>query len=224
LLTPTTLLRELTAYRAADVVVLQTPRELARLPWLRRRAVVAPNAVAKPAVNWNGMASKTFAAQVNFTNRRATKLKPFITRTWPRIHAADPSLSLELFGPGEQMPDWAAAVPGLRYAGPVPDLDAFLADKRAFLVPLEHATGISNTVLRGLAMDMPMVITESASRGVRTMVDPWPERRVRIARGADEFVRRTLDIHRDQSPSVPRQVGSWSDNLDAILAKFDHQT
>ena len=170
------------------------------------------------------MDSKTFAAQVNFTNRRATKLKPFLTRVWPKIHAADRSLRLELFGPGETMPEWAAQVPGLAYSGPVPDLDAFLSDKRAFLVPLEHATGISNTVLRGLAMDMPMVITESASLGVRTMVDPWPEQRIRIARGAEEFFRQTLAIHQEQTPSAPRQIGSWSGNLDAIFSRIDHKT
>ncbi len=221
LLLPSTLMREMTAYRDADVVVVQTSREAARLPWLGRRIVVAPNAVAQPAIAWNGQQSHEFAVQVNFTNRREAKLRPFIQNIWPKIRASEPTLGLALFGPGAALPGWAEGVAGVRYAGPVADLDAFLADKRAFLVPLEHGTGISNTVLRGLAMDMPMVITDSSSRGVRSVISPWPENRVRIARNATDFIRQTLAVHHGQSAGHPRQVGSWSENLDAILAGLD---
>gem|GEM_PF-3354558 len=213
-------LRELTAYRPADVVVLQTRRELVRLPWIGRKAVVAPNAVDQPQVGWCGQGSSVFASQVNFANRRAPKLKPFITQDWPKIHAENPDLRIELFGPGENPPDWVQRAAGVEYVGLVEDIDAYLRAKRALLVPLEHATGISNTVLRGLALDMPMVITRSSSLGVRDTIEPWPSDRVSVASSPREFIRETLALSIPARPARPQQIGSWQMNMTLILARL----
>jgi len=218
LLLPSALFRELNAYVDADCVLLQTERELSRLPWLRNSAVVAPNGVEQPKTPWVGQDSHVFAVQANFTNRRADKLRPFVTRIWPEIRAANPALELELFGPGSVLPAWAENIEGLRYVGVVDDLDAYLSIKRGFLVPLEHASGISNTVLRGLALDMPLVITRSSSLGVRSLLENRTN--VQVARNAKEFVIQTLKLDPSHAEGRPQQIGSWSANLRAILQKL----
>ena len=221
LLTPTTFFKEMTAYIVADVVLVQTKRELARLPWLKNKAVIVPNSVPKPDVNWRGQNSTVFAMQVNFSNLRASKFKYFVTEVWPRIHAENPRLTLELFGPGQAIPEWGKNIEGVSFVGRVDDLDIYLSDKRGFLVPLEHSTGISNTVLRGIALDMPMVITETSSRGVKAEFQPWPEARIKIAKTADDFVNYALTLDKGQADGQSRQVFSWSENTDAILSRFD---
>jgi len=218
LLMPSAFLRELTAYQSADCILLQTPRELARLPWLKKKVVIAPNGVEKPKVTWTGQNSQIFAAQVNFTNRRAGKLRPFISKAWPKIHAENPSLELHLFGPGQELPQWAKSIAGIKYVGIVEDMDIFLSDKRAFLVPLEHATGISNTVLRGLALDMPMVVTKSSSLGVQNLLQETSK--VRVAASLDDFVQHSLTVHENQTETHPQQIGSWEQNLSTILEKL----
>jgi hypothetical protein len=217
-LLPTAMIRELTAYSGADCVMLQTEREAQRLPWLSDVSLVTPNSVAMPKVKWTGEDSNVFAIQVNFSNRRAGKLRPFITETWPKIRAAEPTYELELFGPGAQIPDWAAEVEGVRYVGLVDDLDAYLATKRGFLVPLEHATGISNTVLRGLAIDIPLIITHSSSLGVRNLLTA--ESKVNIAKSQSDFVQMTLASRWDSESSQPRQIGSWRANMALVLEKL----
>lgn len=220
---PSTLIRELTAYSDADVILLQTRRELYRLPHLRKKAVIAPNALEEPRVTWSGAQSCTFAAQVNFSNRRASKLKPFVTEIWPQILAVEPKCKLELFGPGSVAPAWVEQTPNVQFVGLVDDLNAYLSQNRGVLVPLEHSTGISNSVLRGIALDLPMVMTHSSSLGIREIIDPWPGEHAKVAKTGKEFVRHVLDLLTLPHTPQPRKIGSWSENTDRILNRIAQQ-
>lgn len=218
LLTPITWAKERHAYRAADVVVVQTEREQARLPFLANKSVPAMNAIPTPGAVWHGQDSTSVGMQVNFSNRRTGKWRPFVEKVWPRIRAAHPELTLVLFGPGSDcVPAWVRAAPGVTYVGLIDDLDAFLAAQRMLLMPLEHTTGVSNMVLRGLAMDMPQVISESSSTGVHNLLGQHPA--TFVAQRPDDYLRcvdAALELEHNANPSP---IGDWGNNLNRILEK-----
>lgn len=215
---PFTFLKERHAYRGADVILVQSEREKRHLRRYGSKVVVAPNAIPSPQRHWSGKGSQTLAMQVNFTNRRANKWSPFVRDVWPEIRARQPDFRLEMFGPGNEMPAWAVDVEGVDYVGRVDDLNAYLAEKRALVMPLEHSTGISNTVLRGMSLGMPTVITHSASLGVSTIVRPHDP--VFIAQGKSDFVKKTLEAISVQTDTEPRAIHDWNDNLFTILEKL----
>jgi len=218
LLLPFTFLKELTAYRAADCILVQTGRERRRLPWLSHRIEVATNAIEAPACRWQGAGSTSFAMHVNLTGRRAKRYAPFIRQVWPRVLERAGNLKLQLFGSaGETLPDWVTAAPQVEYLGWVEDLDAFLSDKRGLIMPLDHETGISNTILRGLALDMPMVISETSSRGIAGIREQ--NGAVFVARSANDYLEHVLAAARLEHHSRPQAIGSWTDNLDRVLKR-----
>lgn len=216
LLLPVTVLRELLAYRAADSIVVQTPRERRRLPWIADRVVVATNAVARPEQEWCGQESRSLAMHVNLTGRRARRYAPFVEHVWPQVLARRPDLRLDLFGPvGDTLPSWITAAPGVTCHGRVGDLDAFLAARRLLVMPLEHGTGVSNIVLRGLALDIPMVISLASSHGVRSVTPLGAA--VRVASRPRDYIDGVDELLRMDHQAQPRAIGSTAANLSAIL-------
>lgn len=215
MLTPITILKEVHAYRGADCVVVQTERERRRLPWLTDRLVVATNAIPAPSVGWHGFDSTTLVAQVNFANRRRDRLAAFVRRVWPQIRARHPWLALELFGPGsEAAPSWTQT-DGISVAGYVDDIDSYLAAKRGMVMPLEHDTGVSNTILRGLAINMPMAISKSGSLGVSELIKG--DDRVFVADCEGDYPAAIDKAIAVREATSGRAIGSWPDNFRRIL-------
>ena len=98
-----------------------------------------------------------------------------------------------------------------------------MSGKRALLVPLEHSTGLSNTVMRGLAMGMPMVTTETASRGAQSVISEWPYSTAKIATSGKEFIRHVLEIDNLGAHTQSSAIGDWSQNLDRIIDSLDSE-
>ena len=215
--TPITYLKErLGAYRGADIIALQCERERKRLPWISNRTVIAMNALSKPTQVWHGHDSPTFAMQVNLANRRGPKFRPFVERVWPLVHERAPYLHLELFGPGKTTPNWVEKTPNVRFVGLVDDVHDYLADKRGLVMPLEHDTGVSNTVLHGLALDMPMITSLHSTRGVAHLSYSTPP--VYVANRPQEYVNGILEASSLSHSAHPRAIGSWTDNFDVMMA------
>lgn len=215
---PIAYLKEMNAYRSADLILVQSEREMKHLHRYRKNIIVAPNAILCPTVCWTGRDSDTLAIQVNFTNRRELKWKPFVTEIWPVVQKQVPELRLELFGPGNEPPDWVEATNGVTFVGRVDDLDAYLASKRALVMPLEHSTGISNTIIRGIAIGIPTVITRHSSYGVKSMVrDSDP---IYVAKSTDALAKKTIEAVSTPIETAPRAINDWAENLNAIVEKL----
>lgn len=225
LLTPITYLKELTAYRAADVVVVQTERERGKLGWLAAKSIAAMNAITAPSVAWAGDQSTVLTMQVNFTNRRANKWRPFVQDIWPQIQKKHPELTLELFGPGDaEPPEWVQNAAGVKYLGRIDDLGPHLARCRMLLMPLEHSTGVSNMVLHGLSMDMPIMISGTAKDGVADLLPGRSSVFVAntVADQAAQTIAGLAHSHRTTSRDLaptPAAIGSWTENLRLILRR-----
>lgn len=218
---PIVFIRELFAYRKIDLVVVQTEREKRKL-YGAKKVAVCTNAVEKPDFAWQGSESKVVCLQVNLESRRCEKWRPFLTEIWPKINKRFPEFTLELFGPGdiETAPHWLKNVICVEYVGRVSNVDEYLSKKRVLVMPLEHATGISNTVLRGLSMQMPMIISSTSETGIDSLT--CNKDRCYVAKRPDDYLELFAGVANHTYPEIPPiQIGSWVENFVSILEHID---
>ena len=105
--------------------------------------------------------------------------------------------------------------------GEVSDVRPYIAAAGVVVAPLRIARGVQNKVLEALAMRMPVVATEEASRGLAAIAgrDLW------VANSAEDFARDVVDAARSKDHDVVAANGrayvekyhNWSE----LLATFD---
>lgn len=113
------------------------------------------------------------------------------------------------------------AAPDIEVTGEVPDVRPFIATARVVVAPLRIARGVQNKVLEALAMGVPTVATEEASRALAVSdgKDIW------IANGAEAFadavVRATEAAGRGLIAANGRSYVEKHHDWSRLLSRFD---
>lgn len=126
-------------------------------------------------------------------NRQAARLlireiAPLVRRRLPTSQfliggrGADPALVSE------------ASERGVKVVTPVADMDAFLADATAEVVPLKQGGGTRLKILEAFARGVPVVSTSVGAEGI----DAMPGKHLLIANGASEIAEALLRLHTDE--------------------------
>lgn len=215
---PVVYFKEKFCYKEVDIITVQSEREQLKLKQYGSKVLVAPNAIELPKGKWGGQRSNTLVMQVNFTNRRSMKWRPFIQEIWPKLRTRFPGLQVELFGPESEVPEWVTNADGVSYIGLVDCLDNYLISKRALIMPLEHSTGVSNTALRGLALGIPTVITSSAFHGIKNLVSD--DDLIYVADSYRDLETKTIEAVKNRGKSRPRKIHDWNQNFERIVERL----
>ncbi|MBI4430615.1 MAG: glycosyltransferase [Candidatus Omnitrophica bacterium] len=139
-------------------------------------AIVEPFKVSQPYVVFTGHMS--FRPNQDAAAYFAKSIFPLLKVKMPEIKfviaGADPAEEvLEL---GED--------PNILVTGKVSDIRPYLAGALAFVCPMRMGSGIKNKILEALAMELPVIATPLAVKGI----DHVPSDAVAIASGKDEFM------------------------------------
>jgi polysaccharide biosynthesis protein PslH len=122
----------------------------------------------------------------------------FCRDVWPSVSAARPRLELAIVGASPSPAVRALArLPNVRVTGSVPDVRPIVSRAAATIAPLTIARGTQNKILESLAMGVPVVSSEIASRGV----DVVAGEHLLVARTPDEWcaaLGRLLDDPRER--------------------------
>jgi glycosyltransferase involved in cell wall biosynthesis len=100
----------------------------------------------------------------------AEALQWFITQVLPLIRARRPQAQLQVIG--GDAPAWLRALdgrPGVRFAGPVPDVAAALAGAALSVCPVRSGAGRQNKLLEAFAAGVPAVATRWAAEGAEAV-------------------------------------------------------
>jgi polysaccharide biosynthesis protein PslH len=91
----------------------------------------------------------------------------FCGEVWPRLRRAQPTLRLQIVG-AEPTPRVQAlgAIEGVTVTGAVPDVRPYLRRSALSITPLQIALGTQNKILESMAMEVPVVSSRIAAKGV----------------------------------------------------------
>ena len=93
----------------------------------------------------------------------------FVKKIWPRVTLAAPSAVLTLIGKGTPKKfGRLGAGSKVELAGYVPDLDKYLAETAAFIVPLRSGAGMRVKILDAWSWGLPVVSTSLGAEGIKT--------------------------------------------------------
>ncbi|MGE0227705.1 MAG: glycosyltransferase [Dehalococcoidia bacterium] len=161
-------------------------REL--LPGLTAEVRVVPNAVRLPVPPPSPRTTHPFTFLFVGTMGYAPNLDAvrwFTRRIWPRVHAraGRPVLFRVVGPPPETDLSAVARLPGVRVAGPVPDVTPEYGDADAVVVPLRAGGGTRIKALEAFAHGRPVVSTTIGVEGI----EATPGRDLLVADDPDAF-------------------------------------
>lgn len=90
----------------------------------------------------------------------------FLAEVWPLIVARDPGLEFHIVGSNPPPAFADIRQPGVVVQGHVPDLDGFLAQRIATVVPLTWGAGIKGKIASSMAQGVPVVSTPVGAEGM----------------------------------------------------------
>jgi hypothetical protein len=94
----------------------------------------------------------------------------FVERVWPGVSKAVPSAVLTLIGKGapkKLCQQWPGS--GIEVTGYVGDLERYLSETAAFIVPLRSGAGMRVKILDAWCWGLPVVSTSVGAEGIRTV-------------------------------------------------------
>lgn len=120
-------------------------------------------------------------------------VKYFMAEIWPVLHEADPDMEVHIVG--SNAPDTILKIsePGVRVHGFIEDLDAFLDQRIATIVPLQYGAGIKGKIGSSFAAGVPCVTTKTGAEGMGLKNG----RELLIADDTDGFVKAILRLRDD---------------------------
>lgn len=175
--------------RHADAVAVCSEREVGLLPDVRRGAPVRVMGHGIDPSEWApepepfapDHAVKAFGSWSWPPNRSG--IAWFLSHVWPRIRGMRPTARLDIAGTGA---DWISelGLAGVQVLGRVPNLQGFLSDAAAVVVPVMDGVGAPVKFAEALATGVPVIATPEAAHGVAhghsalvsTDVDAWAAR------------------------------------------------
>ncbi len=178
--------------RAANTVVSISEADLRdhRLLAPETDLVLAPKAVHAAALPPAREPRLLFVGSGNSFN--AAGLAWFLAEVWPLIRSARPDASLDVCG---TVATAVAARPeGVRFHGPVADLDVFYRTASIVVVPLLHATGLNIKLVDAAARGRAIVTTPATLDGAPFLVGT-----VASAAAPAEFAAITLHLLGDSA-------------------------
>jgi sugar transferase (PEP-CTERM/EpsH1 system associated) len=133
-----------------------------------------------------------------FPNVQAVQF--FATEVLPKIQRQCPDARFVIIGAKPSRPVLQLAeLPGVKVTGTVPDVRAYLASSAVNVVPLQIARGIQNKILEAMAMEIPVVASAIAAKGVDAVAgehlltastpDEYCEQVVKLINNRDERYR-----------------------------------
>ena len=153
----------------------------------------------------------------------------FAEEIWPKVKKEVPAAEFWIVGskPTKEI-EVLQAFDGVIVTGYVDDVRPYLRHSNVVVVPLQLARGVQNKVLEALSMDLPVLTTPQALRGLD---GDLPDTVTSIS-GSEEFAEATsraleLDPRRksDQGRAYVRENYDWQKNLsdiDRILSAETH--
>jgi sugar transferase (PEP-CTERM/EpsH1 system associated) len=180
------------------LVVSEVERKYLDAPAAARTQVVANGVDLEYFAPGQGRPVQTDGAALVFTGvmdyrPNVEGIEWFVQRVLPRVRARCPQVTLYVVG---LHPNRAvrrlARLPGIVVTGFVPDVRDYVA-QGICIAPLWIARGIQNKVLEAMAMGRPIVLTPPALEGI----DAQPDRDVLLARDAEAFADKTLQLLQD---------------------------
>jgi glycosyltransferase involved in cell wall biosynthesis len=163
------------------------------------RVVALP--IAVPASTIEPPAEVARAPEVLFVGTldwppNAEAVRLLLDEIWPRVAAAVPDARLTIVGRGEQaFAARAAALPGVRLTGRVPDVEGWFRRSRVMVVPLQAGSGMRVKILDAMARGVPVVTTPVGVEGI----DARPGRDVLVAESADALAAEVIRVLRDDA-------------------------
>ncbi len=126
----------------------------------------------------------------------------FCGEAWPRLRRARPSLRLQIVGAQPTARVQAlAGIEGVTVTGSVPDVRPYVRRSVLSITPLRIALGTQNKILESMAMEVPVVSSRVAAKGV----DAVPGQHLVAADTPEEVVDAILRIAGD--PAERQRLG-----------------
>lgn len=185
----------------ADVVMVVSENDRARLPGRPRELLVCPNGW-DPGLPLPPSSAPVavFVALLSWDPNVEAAVW-LGTKVWPSVRAELPDARLLLVGrePAVQVRRLAAS--DIEVSGTVPDVRPYLAAARVALAPLRSGGGTRLKVLEALAAGRPVVSTSVGLEGLTELAG----RGVVVADEPEEFAKRLVELLRD--PIQAEEVG-----------------
>jgi sugar transferase (PEP-CTERM/EpsH1 system associated) len=126
----------------------------------------------------------------------------FCAEVWPRLRRARPTLRLQIVGAEPTARVQAlAAIGGVTVTGSVPDVRPYVRRSALSITPLQIALGTQNKILESMAMEVPVVSSRVAAKGV----DAVPGQHLLVADTPAELTDAILGIAGD--PAQRQRLG-----------------
>lgn len=157
--------------RLSDHTTVASERDRRMLGLVEARCSVVPNGI--DATYWQREANDLGRDTVVFTGKldyppNEDAALCLVNDVLPELRRRVPTVSMVIVGlrPTRRLTD-AAARQGAVLTGEVPDVRPYLDRASVFAAPLRFGAGIQNKVLEAMAMDVPVVCSDSAAAGLR---------------------------------------------------------
>lgn len=159
---------------------------------LKHRIHVIPNGVDTEYFNRDrvpahapGFRYVVFSGHMNF-KPNIDAVSFFAEQIFPILRNSDPNIHFIIVGadPTDEIKK-LTAFDGIEVTGKVPDLRPYLAGASAFVCPMRLGSGIKNKILEAMAMQLPIIASEMALRGVAG----YPAHLIRLADNPAAFAK-----------------------------------
>ncbi len=189
--------RELTAYRAADAILVCSAED----EQLLAAADLPPRFVIPIIVPPRPRAAGLRGPEVIFIGHFAHApnrdgLAWFAREIWPAVRSAMPAARLRVAGSGSSAAAAALGrIDGLERVGWVDDTGPLLDRAAVAIAPIRYGSGMSGKVCGAMASGVAVVATSVAARGL----DAVDGRELRIADRPADFARAVIDLLTDRA-------------------------
>ncbi len=142
----------------------------------------------------------------------------FVREILPLIRRQRPETTLAIVGrtPPPKIADLAAADPGIRITGTVPDIRPWLWNSAVSIVPLRIGGGTRLKIYEAMAAKIPVVSTTIGAEGLTV----HPPRDIRLADQPAEFARNCLELL--ASPALRTEISAAAWNMVNDHFSWDH--
>jgi polysaccharide biosynthesis protein PslH len=180
----------------------------------------------KPSADYDSNKIVLLGRMDYFPNQQATER--FAKRIFPLVKKHNPKAEFLVVGanPSQAVKN-LAKIEGITVTGTVPDVREYVSGAALTVAPLEIARGVQNKILESLAMEVPVVATATAAKGV----DAIPGKHLLVADDDQIFADQVIRIM--DSKALRRELGeagrlrvidrhSWATSLsrlDAIVER-----